>query len=178
MTKESQFERYYPDEATLAKAQGRGDGDSCFVCNFVARQDAGESAVHVVYQDRATIAFLDPYPRRYGYCLIAPRDHRVLATGDFTLQEYLDQQRVVYGVSEAVRLEAEAERMYILTLGSNQGNAHVHWHVVPLPPGIPFEQQQNVGWRLGVLRISDSNMASLAARLSAGVRRVLSSPSE
>lgn len=166
---ETQFERYHPDDAALSKAQGRSEG-VCFVCNLVAQHDAGESPVHIVYEDEATIAFLDPYPRRYGYTLVAPREHRVLATGDFTLQEYLDLHRIVYGVSEAVRREVGAERMYILTLGSNQGNAHVHWHVVPLPPGIPFEQQQNVGWPLGVLRIPDPEMASLAARLGLRLR--------
>ncbi len=33
-------------------------------------------------------------------------------------------------------------RMYSLSLGSQQGNSHVHWHVAPLPPGVPYEQQQ------------------------------------
>jgi hypothetical protein len=32
-----------------------------------------------------------------------------------------------------------AERMYLYTFGSNQGNSHVHWHVVPLPPGVSYE---------------------------------------
>ena len=34
------------------------------------------------------------------------------------------------------------ERLYVLCLGSLQGNRHVHWHLVPLPPGVPYEQQQ------------------------------------
>ena len=29
-----------------------------------------------------------------------------------------------------------------MSLGSHQGNAHVHWHVAPLPPGVPYEEQQ------------------------------------
>jgi diadenosine tetraphosphate (Ap4A) HIT family hydrolase len=35
--------------------------------------------------------------------------------------------------------------MYIFTFGSNEGNPHVHWHVVPLPPGVPYEDQQARG---------------------------------
>jgi histidine triad (HIT) family protein/ATP adenylyltransferase len=23
-----------------------------------------------------------------------------------------------------------------------QGNSHVHWHVAPLPPGVPYSEQQ------------------------------------
>jgi diadenosine tetraphosphate (Ap4A) HIT family hydrolase len=65
---------------------------------------------------------------------VCPKEHREQATADFSMEEYLDLQRVVYWVSEAVREEVGAELMYVLTLGSNEGNAHVHWHVVPLPP--------------------------------------------
>jgi len=160
---ETDFERYYPDQDTLAAVQGRADDAGCFECMVVRQIEDNAPPAHLVCEDDATLAFLDPYPRRYGYCLVIPRDHRVLVTGDFSLQEYLAQQWVVYAVSEAVRQEVGVERMYILSLGSNQGNAHAHWHVVPLPPGIPFEQQQTVGWHLGVLRIPDEEMVSLAS---------------
>jgi diadenosine tetraphosphate (Ap4A) HIT family hydrolase len=88
--------------------------------------------------------------------------------GDFALEEYLGLQRVVHRVAEAVREEVGAERVYILSLGSNQGNAHVHWHVVPLPPGTPYEEQQFAAVRLetaGALKIPDSEKADLAARI-------------
>ncbi len=71
MIKEVQFERYHPDAASLAKARGRSEG-TCFVCSLVAKLDAGEAPVHIVYEDEATIAVLDPYPTRYGYTLVAP----------------------------------------------------------------------------------------------------------
>jgi diadenosine tetraphosphate (Ap4A) HIT family hydrolase len=96
----------------------------------------------VVYQDEFAIAFLTTNPTQYGYALVCPKEHREQATGDFSMEEYLGLQRLVYGVAEAVREEVGAERMYVFSLGSNQGNAHVHWHVVPLPPGVPYERQQ------------------------------------
>jgi len=34
------------------------------------------------------------------------------------------------------------ERMYSLSLGSRQGNAHLHWHIAPAAPGVPYDQQQ------------------------------------
>jgi hypothetical protein len=37
--------------------------------------------------------------------------------------KYIELQRVVYRVPEAVRVEW----MYIYTFGSNEGNSHVHW---------------------------------------------------
>jgi hypothetical protein len=30
----------------------------------------------------------------------------------------------------------------LLSLGSQQANAHVHWHIAPLPPGVPLQRQQ------------------------------------
>lgn len=45
-------------------------------------------------------------------------------------------------MQDAVARSVPTERLYCLSLGSNQGNSHVHWHVAPLPPGVPYEEQQ------------------------------------
>lgn len=76
-------------------------------------------------------------------------------------------------VGEAVRRVTSAERIYLLSLGSQGGNRHVHWHVAPLPPGVPLEHQQFAALDVtrGVLAISDVEMAELAARISAEVAR-------
>ena len=88
-------------------------------------------------------------------------------TGDFTLDEYLALQRIVYRVAEALRRVMLTERVYILSLGSQQGNRHVHWHVAPLPPGVPFREQQfeALQARAGILKITDAEMTALAARI-------------
>jgi diadenosine tetraphosphate (Ap4A) HIT family hydrolase len=127
---EERFERYQPD---LRAYHRRARTGPCFVCAIVA----GDSAFPghpILYEDEKTIAFLTTKPTQYGYTLVCPKEHREQATGDFAMEEYLDLQRVVYRVAEAVRAEVGAERMYMMTLGSKQGNSHVHWHVVPLPP--------------------------------------------
>jgi ATP adenylyltransferase len=122
---------------------------------------------HVVYEDDRAIAFLNKYPTLYGYTLVAPREHREQVTGDFTLEEYLDLQRLVYRVAEAARAETQAERVYILSLGSQQGNRHMHWHIAPLPPGVRYEEQQLEALRVerGVLRLSEDELGGLAQRL-------------
>lgn len=59
-------------------------------------------------------------------------------------------------------------------LGSNQGNASVHWHVVPLPPNTPYEEQQFAALMLetaGALKIPEEQKASLAARIGRRIRR-------
>jgi len=45
-------------------------------------------------------------------------------------------------VALAVEEVLAPERVYLLSLGSQQGNTHVHWHVAALPPGVPYEQHQ------------------------------------
>ena len=136
----------------------------CFICEMIAGRLQGN---HVIYQNDEFIAFLNKYPTLYGYALVAPITHREQVTGDFTLDEYLSLQRAVYQVSEAIRRTVETERVYILSLGSQQGNRHVHWHIAPLPYGIAFKQQQLDALKIddGFLEISDQEMAELAERI-------------
>ncbi|MEJ7841837.1 MAG: HIT domain-containing protein [Rubrobacter sp.] len=50
---------------------------------------------YVFYEDEEDIAFLDGFPRAYGYSLVAPREHREQVAADFTREEYLGLQAVV-----------------------------------------------------------------------------------
>lgn len=145
------------DTAAYIKRSQEGP---CFICELIA----GNNPHHVIYEDQTAVVFLSKYPSLYGYTLIAPREHREQATGDFTLEEYLALQQLIYHVGEALRQVVPTERLYILTLGSQQGNRHVHWHLAPLPPGVPYEQQQTAALdnSKGILAIPDEEMASLA----------------
>jgi ATP adenylyltransferase len=129
---------------------------------------------NIICEDDLSLVFLDAYPRAYGYALVAPKEHREQVTADFTIEEYIDLQQLVYRVSEAVREEVGAERMYIYSFGSNQGNSHAHWHVVPLPPGVPYDEQQGAwaSWSKGVLRLPQEEMASLAESIGRRVERI------
>jgi hypothetical protein len=73
---------------------------------------------------------------------------------------------VVHDVAEALKITLATERVYLLSLGSHQGNAHVRWHVAPLLPGVPYERQQfhAVMAENGVLEVTQEEQAVLAAR--------------
>lgn len=164
------FERYMPDLDAYVKRVRSG---SCFVCGIVSRDPAFPDH-HIVYEDEGAIVFLARNPTQYGYTLVAPKEHREQVAGDFTVEEYLELQRVVHRVAEAVRAEVGAERVYILSPGSNQGNAHVHWHVVPLSPDTPYAEQQFAAVMLetaGALKIPDREKAALAARVGQRMER-------
>jgi diadenosine tetraphosphate (Ap4A) HIT family hydrolase len=145
----------------------------CFICELIAGRLNGN---HLIHQDSLAITFLNKYPTLYGYVLVAPIAHTEQVTSDFTLDEYLALQRRVYQVTEAVRRSVPIERVYILSLGSQQGNRHVHWHIAPLPAGVPFKQQQLAALSVenGVLDISDDEMAELAEHIRQNLN--LSSP--
>jgi diadenosine tetraphosphate (Ap4A) HIT family hydrolase len=100
--------------------------------------------------------------------LVAPKEHRVHVVGDFDADEYAQLQRLIHRVGLAVMRAVPTERLYLGSLGSNEGNSHVHWHVAPLPPGVPYEEQQReaLDWsRRGILDLSEAERASLAAQI-------------
>jgi diadenosine tetraphosphate (Ap4A) HIT family hydrolase len=142
---------------------------TCFICELVA----GRRPHHVVYEDDFAVAFMNRFPTLRGQAIVAPKEHREQVTGDFSEEEYLRLQSLVRRVGEAVRRVFPTERLYVLSLGSQDGNRHVHWHVAPLPPGVPFEDQQAEALRAqrGVLDLSDADQAADAA----AVRRVFAS---
>lgn len=146
------------DVAAYAARSRRGP---CFVCAHVA----GEDRHREVYADEVCVAFLNRYPTLRGYTLVAPRRHLVDVTGDRDLFRHLTD--VVHDVAEALKRVLPVERVYLLSLGSHQGNAHVHWHVAPLPPDVPYPRQQFHALMAehGVLEISNPEQDALARDL-------------
>jgi len=125
-----------------------------------------------VYEDERALAFLNRFPTLLGYTLVAPRDHREDVVADFSADEYLELQRVLHRVGAALHRVLPVERLYVLSLGSRQGNSHVHWHLAPLPPGVPYQEQQlaALDWdRAGILDRSEDEQAELAARIRAAL---------
>lgn len=141
----------------------------CFICALVA----GEPEVphEVIYEDALHIAFLSRYPTVPGYTIVAPKAHLEHVARDLDESAYLRLMQVVRNVARAVEAVVPSERTYLLSLGSQQGNSHLHWHVAPLPPGTPYEQQQFHALMLenGVLDLPTAE----TARLGFEIRRQL-----
>ncbi len=113
----------------------RSQHGPCFICEIVAGNP--EYHHHVIYENDVAIVFLNKYPTLRGYTLVAPKEHRERVTGDFTLDEYLALQQLIYRVAEALRR------------------------------AVPYEEQQIEALRFehGVLELSHEEMASLAQRI-------------
>jgi diadenosine tetraphosphate (Ap4A) HIT family hydrolase len=137
----------------------------CFVCAFLAGHP--DYRHHTLYEDDNTVAFLTRHPVQLGYCLVAPKRHVESWIDDLDEVEFLRFQSVVRRVARAVAATVPTERMYSLSLGSRQGNAHLHWHLAALPPGVPYHRQQFHALMAenGVLAVDDATQAALARRI-------------
>ena len=117
-----------------------GANSKCFVCEFLS---GNPNFVHIeVLRTESAVAFLDRYPTVFGRVIVAPTHHLEELTGDFEKSQYLQLQEMIFDVAEGVRKVLDPERVYVLSLGSKAANAHVHWHIVPLPSGLPLSEQQ------------------------------------
>ncbi len=150
----------YARRVRQSRAEGR-----CFICRIVSGTHSYRH--QIIYEDAGTVVFLARYPTLLGYCLAAPRRHAEDWVRDLDEAEYLALQRVVHRVARAVAAVVPTERMYCLSLGSQQGNAHLHWHIAPLPPGVPYDRQQYHALMAenGVLDVDDSTQAALAGAI-------------
>jgi diadenosine tetraphosphate (Ap4A) HIT family hydrolase len=150
------------DTRTYARRSQEGP---CFVCAILDGHPGYSH--HCVYEDDDTIAFLNRYPTLLGYCLVAPKRHVESWVHDLDDEEFLALQHVVRRVAKAAAAVVPTERMYCLSLGSQQGNAHLHWHIAPLPAGVPYHQQQYYALmpENGVLEVDDNTQEALAAAI-------------
>lgn len=141
----------------------------CFVCAFLAGHPGYAHAT--VFEDAHHVAFLDRWPTVPGKVLVAPRAHVEHVVRDLDEAAYTRLMLFVREVALAVEAVCGPERTYIYSLGSQQGNAHVHWHIAALPPGVPCREQQfhALMTENGVLALPPEEAASLATRLHEAV---------
>lgn len=161
----NEFPRKSVDVAAYAASRATAP---CFVCAI--REGDAEHDHEVYYDDGGTFAFLNKYPTLLGYSLVCPKRHVEDLCEDVTAEEYLATQAVVHKVARAMKRVLPTERVYVMSLGSMSGNRHIHWHVAPLPPGVPYRQQQFHSLMMetnGVLDMDPASRADLAERLRA-----------
>ncbi|MGW0333229.1 HIT family protein [Streptomyces sp. NPDC003011] len=137
----------------------------CFVCAFLSGHP--EYAHHTVFEDEDHVAFLDRWPTVAGKVLVAPKRHVEHAVRDLDEEDYGRLMLVVREVALSVEDVVAAERTYLYSLGSQQGNAHLHWHIAALPSGVPYERQQfhALMTENGVLAVEQQDAARTAARI-------------
>ncbi len=141
----------------------------CFVCAFLAGDP--DYAHATVFEDADHVAFLDRWPTVPGKVLVAPKVHVEHVVRDLDEQAYSRLMLFVREIALAVEAVCGPERTYLYSLGSQQGNAHLHWHIAGLPPGVPYREQQfhALMTEHGVLALSPGQAALTAVRLREAV---------
>ena len=137
-------------------APGPSGPSKCVFCEIIA----GRSPAYRVYEDEATMAFLDLYPFTRGHLLVVPRRHGARLT-DFGPE---DQAAVIRTLELMVR---RAERLtpdynVALNAGAKAGQIvfHLHFHVIPrYGESNPFHPPERV-------RITEDEARRVVAELS------------
>lgn len=107
--------------------------DSCLFCQIVA----GEIPGRFVYEDEATLAFLDVNPLAPGHTLVVPKAHTE-RVNDLAPDEAADLFRAVATVVPAIEDAVDAPASTIaINNGEESGQEvpHLHVHVVPRKEG-------------------------------------------
>ena len=136
----------------------------CFVCGLLSGEPGSEH--DVVHRDDVGVVFLARYPVVWGHVLVAPVAHTEHVVDDVSLDDHLRLQALVHRAGRALTSVVPTERLYVLSLGSQQGNRHVHWHLVPLPPGVPYHRAAD-----GAVRRAE-RLEGVPARRAAPARRL------
>ena len=114
-------------------------------------------------------AFLNKFPSIFGHVLVVPRRHVEDVVESVGSAENAAVQAMIGRIGGALQATVPCERVYVASLGSRLSNAHVHWHVAPCPPGLPYAEQQ---WSLfgnGYLDVPEERIRELADEIRAAL---------
>ena len=138
-------------------------------CPFCAIA-SGEAEAHVVFEDAATIAFLDRSPLFLGHVLLIPRGHikTIYDADDATLEAMARaSKRLAIAVTQAMAAEG------IFVAQNNvvsQSVPHLHTHIIPRRKGDGLFSPQVI-WK----RVRYRDQAQMA-EVAAAIRAALPSP--
>lgn len=105
----------------------------CFSCITNARLDLPpRDSVHVGVRWRVAHAFGTSLP---GWLVVIPRRH-VLALDELAPEESADLGPLLSDLTAALREVVQCEKTYVALFAEAEGFEHLHFHVIPRPPGL------------------------------------------
>lgn len=139
----------------------------CFICEIVEGKPR-RAMHHIIFENDDVIVFFSAFPTQLGQTLVCPKKHVEQVAMDLSEAAYLNLQKTVYTVSQAVQKALNPERLYIASFGSQQMNKHVHFHIVPLPAGTPIRDQQMAAMLpelVGLVTLSELEWTQLVEKI-------------
>ncbi|CAN7471048.1 HIT family protein [Ensifer sp. ENS07] len=109
--------------------------------NIFARILRGEIPSHRVYEDDATIAFMDVMPQAEGHLLVVPKSpsRNLLDADAATLPALI---ATVQKLAVAAKEAFDADGVTIMQFNeapAGQSVFHLHFHVIPRQAGVPLK---------------------------------------
>ena len=130
----------------------------CVFCEIVS----GAREAHTVYEDEATIAFLDHRPLFPGHVLLVPRQHHELLA-DLPAGAVGPLFRNARLLTTAVQAAMEAGGTFVaINNGVSQSVPHLHVHVIPRRKG---DGLKGFFWPRVSYR-DDAHLADVRARIA------------
>lgn len=122
--------------------------------NIFAKIVRGEAPCHKVYEDDATVAFLDIMPRTDGHTLVIPKA-RARNLLDIAPDDLCDLIRAVQTVGRGVKDAMNADGLTIQQFNETAGGQvifHIHFHVLPRWEGVALRPHSGQMAEESVLR--------------------------
>lgn len=109
--------------------------------NIFAKILRGEIPSHRVYEDNATIAFMDVMPQAEGHILVVPKtpSRNLLDADTASLPALIT---VVQKIAVAAKEAFDADGVTIMQFNeapAGQSVFHLHFHVIPRRDGVPLK---------------------------------------
>ncbi|HEV7318279.1 MAG TPA: HIT family protein [Ensifer sp.] len=111
------------------------------VNNIFAKILRGEIPSHRVYEDDATVAFMDVMPQAEGHLLVVPKSpsRNLLDADPATLPSLI---ATVQKLAVAAKEAFEADGVTVMQFNeapAGQSVFHLHFHVIPRRDGVPLK---------------------------------------
>jgi histidine triad (HIT) family protein len=139
------------------------DVTDCVFCRIVA----GTIPCFKVYEDEATLAFLDINPANRGHALVIPKAHapNLMASDDKDLATLLPVVRRIAAAVDAVVKPDGINLLQANGPGAAQSVLHLHIHIIPRVAG------DNLTMNWGLKPGDKAELAKLADEIRAAVPR-------
>ena len=109
--------------------------------NIFAKILRGEMPAHKIYEDTATLAFMDIMPRADGHCLVIPKTP-ARNIFDATPEQLAACMATVQRLSRAAKIAFAAEGITVQQFNERAGGQvvfHLHYHVLPRHEGVKLK---------------------------------------
>ena len=134
--------------------------------NVFAKILRGDLPAARIFQDEATMAFMDAFPQSPGHCLVIHRTSRARNLLDVEPAALIDLVASVQRLARAVRLALQPDGVVVTQFNgavAGQTVFHLHFHVIPRWQAVPLGHHGAGG--MADLQELTAMAARIAARL-------------